>query len=312
MADLDVRPSRPEDTAAAYQILAEWQTEVFGEPEMTEGMFTNGLTIADGSYVADTPEGIAGHAAIRADGVNVLVKGTHRRRGVGTALLHEVEEAAETDLLRLIGVTLEPAAAPFAAANGYEKAWEVWLMGVDLPVELPPPVWPDHVLVRTFREGDAHGVKELLDLAYSEEFQHVPLSFEDWRTFMLTDPSFDPEAWFLAFEGGRMVGAVLNWKEGYVKDLVVHPHRRGRGLGKALMLQTFAEFARRGIPRVTLKTDSINPTQAWKLYERLGMETERTYEVFEKHSTPRRGGGRWDMTPLTSQKPANDAAPRLS
>jgi ribosomal protein S18 acetylase RimI-like enzyme len=79
-----------------------------------------------------------------------------------------------------------------------------------------------------------------------------------------------------------MVGAVLNWQEGYVKDLAVHPHRRGRGLGKALMLQTFAEFARRGIPRVTLKTDSINPTQAWKLYARLGMETERTYEVFEK------------------------------
>ena len=282
MADLEVRPSRPEDTNAAYQILAEHQTDVFGEPEITEVMFTNGLTIADASYVAETPHGIAGHAAIRADGVNVLVKGTERRRGVGTALLRSVEEAADTDLLRLIGVTLEPAAAPFAAANGYEKTWEVWLMGVDLPAELPPPAWPDDVLVRTFREEDARGLKELLDLAYSEEPHHVPLSYEDWRTFMLTDPSFDPEAWFLAFEGGGMVGAVLNWKEGYVKDLVVHPDGRRRGLGKALMLHTFAEFARRGIPRVTLKTDSINPTQAWKLYERLGMEAERTYEVFEK------------------------------
>jgi hypothetical protein len=123
-----------------------------------------------------------------------LVKGTERRRGVGTSLLRAVEEAAETDLLRLIGVTLEPAAAAFAAANGYEKVSEVWLMGVDLPTELPPPAWPDDVLVRTFREEDAHGLKELLDRAYSEELHHVPLSFEDWRTFMLTDPSFDPEA----------------------------------------------------------------------------------------------------------------------
>jgi len=282
VADLEVRPSRPEETDAAYQILAEWEAEVFGEPEMTLGMFTNGLTIANASYVAETPDGIAGHAGIWADSVNVLVKFTERRHGVGTSLLRAVEEAAETDLLRLIGVTLEPAAAPFAAANGYEKVSEVWLMGVDLPTELPPPAWPDDVLVRTFREEDAHGLKELLDRAYSEEPDHVPLSFEDWRTFMLTDPSFDPEAWFLAFEGGGMVGAVLNWKEGYVKDLVVHPDRRRCGLGKALMLQTFAEFARRGIPRVTLKTDSINPTQAWKLYECLGMETERTYEVFKK------------------------------
>lgn len=282
VVDVDVRPSRPEETDAAYQILAEWETDIFGEPEITLGMFTNGLTMADASYVAETPDGIAGHAGIWAESVNVLVKGTERRRGVGTSLLRAVEEAAETDLLRLIGVTLELAAAPFAAANGYEKVSEAWLMGVDLPTELPPPAWPDDVLVRTFREEDARGLKELLDLAYSEEPHHVPLSFEDWRTFMLTRPSFDPKAWFLAFEGGGMVGAVLNWKEGYVKDLVVHPERRGCGLGKALMLQTFAEFTHRGIPRVTLKTDSMNPTQAWKLYKRLGMETERTYEIFEK------------------------------
>ena len=282
MADFEVRPIRPEETDAAYQILAEFETEVFGEPEITLEMFTNGLTIADGSYVAETPDGIAGHAGLWADSVNVLVKGTERRRGVGTSLLRAVEEAAETDLLRLIGVTLELAAAPFAAANGYDKVSEIWLMGVDLPTKLPPPAWPDDVRVRTFREEDAHGLKELLDLAYSEEPHHVPLSFEDWRTIMLTDPSFDPEAWFLAFGDGGMVGAVLNWKDGYVKDLVVHPNRRRCGLGKALMLQTFAAFTHRGIPRVTLKTDSINPTQAWKLYERLGMEAERTYEVFEK------------------------------
>jgi ribosomal protein S18 acetylase RimI-like enzyme len=81
---------------------------------------------------------------------------------------------------------------------------------------------------------------------------------------MLGDPSFDAQAWFLTFEGDRLVGAVLNWKEGYVKDLVVHPDSRGRGLGKGLMLQTFGEFARRGVSRITLKTDSINPTQAWR------------------------------------------------
>jgi ribosomal protein S18 acetylase RimI-like enzyme len=96
---------------------------------------------------------------------------------------------------------------------------------------------------------------------------------------------FDPEAWFLAVAEGQIVAAALNWDEGYVKDLVVHPDWRGRGLGKALMLQTFGEFSRRGLTRVTLKTDSNNPTGAWRLYERLGMKTERTYEIFEKRST---------------------------
>ena len=127
--------------------------------------------------------------------------------------------------------------------------------------------------------------QECFDLAYKEEFHHQPAAFENWRRFMLEDPMFDPEAWFLAVSEGQIVAAALNWDEGFVKDLVVHPDWRGRGLGKALMLQTFGEFSRRGLPRVTLKTDSNNPTSAWRLYERVGMKTERTYEIFEKRLT---------------------------
>ena len=102
---------------------------------------------------------------------------------------------------------------------------------------------------------------------------------------MFEDPMFDANVWFLAVHDGTIVAAALNWDEGYVKDLVVRPDWRGRGLGKALMYQTFGEFKRRGLPRVTLKTDSNNPTDAWRLYERVGMRIERTYEIFQKGST---------------------------
>ncbi|MEO8290763.1 MAG: GNAT family N-acetyltransferase [Gaiellaceae bacterium] len=282
MAEFHIRPLEPADVDAAYEILADWQTKVFGEAEISHGMFSNFQEIVAAAYVAETPEGIVGHADVRADDVNVLVRGPQRRQGIGSALLRACEERAQGDTLRLIGLTDEPAAAPFAAANGYERAWEVWLMGVDLPTEPAPVAWPEGVAVRTFRDDDAPAVKDLLDKAYAAEPGHMPLSFEDWKTLMLGDPSFDPEAWFLVVADERIVGGALNWKEGYVKDLVVHPDWRGRGLGKALMLQTFAEFARRGIERVTLKTDSINPTGAWRLYERLGMKAERNYEVFEK------------------------------
>jgi ribosomal protein S18 acetylase RimI-like enzyme len=282
VADAEIRPFRPEDVDPAYELLAEHQRELFGESELTYGMFTNLIAIADASYSAETAAGFVGSSHIRADGIDVLVRKSDRRRGIGTRLLHTIEERATGDVLRLTGVTLEPAAAPFCVANGYEKAWDYWLMGVDLEPEQPAPVWAEGVSVRTFREDDAKAVKDLLDEAYAAEPGHNPLPFDDWCTFMLGDPSYDPEVWFLAVESERIVGAVLNWKEGYVKDLVVHPDRRGLGLGKALMHQTFGEFARRGIPRIKLKTDSINPTQAWRLYERLGMRRERTYEVFEK------------------------------
>jgi mycothiol synthase len=282
VADFRIRPATEADTEVAYVFFAEWQETVFGEAEIGPKMFASSVASADTSFVAETPEGIIGHAEVRGGDIGVLVAPQTRRRGIGTALVAEAEQAATADPALLTAVTLEPAAAPFARANGYEKAWEFWLMGVDLPDEAPAPKWPEAVSVRTFRAEDAMPVKELLDLAYAAEPYERPLSFEQWRRFMLEDPSFDPKAWFLAEADGRLVGAALNWKEGYVKDLVVHPDWRRRGLGRALMEQTLAEFVRRGVGRLTLKTDSNNSSEAWRLYERLGMRKERTYEVFHK------------------------------
>jgi ribosomal protein S18 acetylase RimI-like enzyme len=282
VAEIEIRSFRPEDADHAYELVAEHQRELFGEAELTRGMFSNLLVIADAVYAAETPTGLAGIAHIRAGEIAVLVRPSERRQGIGTELLRRTEGGAQSEILQLITVTLEPAAAPFCLANGYKKAWEAWLMGIDLGDSIPPPRWPEDVIVRTFREEEAAEVKDLLDRAYAEEPHHHPLPFDDWKTFMLGDPSFDASCWFLAEADGELVAAALNWKEGYVKDLVVHPEHRRRGLGEALMLHTFREFRRRGAARVTLKTDSINPTEAWRLYERLGMGFERTYEVFEK------------------------------
>ena len=70
-----------------------------------------------------------------------------------------------------------------------------------------------------------------------------------------------------------------------MKDLVVHPAPAPRPGGGAR-----APHVSRVPPpraeRVTLKTDSVNPTEAWRLYERLGMRKERTYETFEKPVHP--------------------------
>jgi ribosomal protein S18 acetylase RimI-like enzyme len=241
VADVEIRPFRADDVGPAFAILAQEQREL-GEPEASEGMFANAVAIADSAYAAEAGGELVGCADVRGGAINVLVRKPERRQGIGSALLREAEAATDASVLRLVAAAAQPAGAAFALANGYEKAWEAWLMGIELDDSLEPPRWPDDVAVRTFREEDAATVKELLDLAY----------------------------------------AILNWNDGYVKDLVVHPERRRRGLGEGLMRHTFREFRRRGLDRVTLKTDSVNPTEAWRLYERLGMRKERTYEMFEK------------------------------
>jgi mycothiol synthase len=286
VADFTIRPARSEDSEAVFQIYADWQTANYGQVEIGPEMYATILASADGAFVAEMDGRIVGEADASGGWIDLSVEPSKRRRGIGTALLRAAEEAATEEPTLLIALRSDPPGAAFARASGYEMAWEVWLMGIDLPDEIPEPKWPEGVSVRTYggEEAEAREIKDLLDLAYAEEFHHKPATFENWSRFMFEDPMFDAGVWFLAVADGGIVGAALNWDQGYIKDLVVHPNWRGRGLGKALVYETFAEFKRRGLPRVTLKTDSNNPTDAWRLYERVGMSKERTYEIFQKGS----------------------------
>lgn len=285
MADVTILQARPEDLEPTYEIVAAWERDVFGEPELSLAHLRNTWGLWSG-FTAWEGERAVGTSAVRGDNLVVFVRPGARRRGIGTRLLQAAERVAPLDLLQADAVTLEPAAAPFLRANGYEKGWEIWLMGIHLADAGAEPRWPGGVEVRTFREEDAPAVKRLLDEAYAAEEDYRPVPLPEWRHVMVGDPSFDADVWFLAESRGELAAAALNWREGYVKDLVVHPGWRRRGLGEALLRRTFRTFRERGIPRVTLKVDSRNPTQAWRLYERLGMRRERTYEVFEKRLRP--------------------------
>ena len=286
MAEFTIRPARAEDAEAVFELYADWQRSNYGQVEIGREMYDTILASADGSFVAELDGRIVGEADASGGWIDVGIAPSVRRRGIGTALLQAAEGTATAKPTLLMALQSDVPGAAFAQANGYEKAWEVWLMGIDLPEAIPEPEWPEGVSVRTYggEEAEAREIKELLDLAYAEEFHHQPATFESWSRFMFEDPMFDATVWFLAVADGKIVGAALNWDEGYIKDLVVHPDWRGRGLGKALVYQTFGEFKRRELPRVTLKTDSNNPTDAWRLYERAGMRKERTYEIFQKGS----------------------------
>ena len=57
----------------------------------------------------------------------------------------------------------------------------------------------------------------------------------------------------------------------FIKDLVVHPLARRRGVAEALLMTAFWEFQRRGEKQVDLKVQTDNPTGAVRLYKKLGM-----------------------------------------
>jgi mycothiol synthase len=280
VAEIEIQPAGEEDVEAAYGVLVACDLGRWFDLSLEQ--FGAWWPTYRGAWLAEEGN-VVGFAAARSDEVEVYVVPEARRRGIGTRLLAKAEAAAEEDRVTATARRDEAAAAPFLERHGYRFGSETWLMQIDLDREPPEPVWPEGIALRTFRTEDARAVKDLLDAAYAKEPDFREEPFEDWSRFMLDDTSFEAESWFVAEAAdGSLAGAALNWKEGYVKDLVVHPAHRRRGIGQALMFHTFRHFKARGATAVTLKTDSINTSQAWRLYERLGMRTIRTYNVFEK------------------------------
>jgi ribosomal protein S18 acetylase RimI-like enzyme len=160
--------------------------------------------------------------------------------------------------------------------NGFELETEIVRMWKTLRGDDPTPVWPDGVVVRSYEPSDGGRVHALLDEAYSAwDTRYVPLAHDDWVKWMTEDSEFDPTAWFLVTSGDELLGCALHWNTGWLKDIAVRDSERGRGLGTALLLHGFAEFARRGIERIGLKVDAGNPTGAVELYERHGFVSDR-------------------------------------
>jgi mycothiol synthase len=106
--------------------------------------------------------------------------------------------------------------------------------------------------------------------------------FDEWWEMRRDN---DHSVWFVVRDGDEIAAVARNEAResaGYVGLLGVRRPWRGRGLGKALLYRTFAEFWERGLTRVTLGVDSESPTGATKLYERVGMHVESENVVFEK------------------------------
>ena len=82
---------------------------------------------------------------------------------------------------------------------------------------------------------------------------------------------YEPGGCFLAaMEGARvgMVNSTLYGEAGWIGNLVVHPHHRGRGTGEALMRHAMAHLADSGASSIRL--DAVQ--KAIPLYERLGFK----------------------------------------
>lgn len=302
-----LRPPDPvEDFDEVLALVQACDRAVYGGSDWTADELREewgGLDLARDAWVASDGGRIAGvmHRYDRRGG-RVLADGyVHPEltgRGVGSLLLEGVERraleladevpAAERVFLETAHLVGDPRAPALFAGRGYERVRTFFRMVVRLDEPPPEPAWPDGLELRPFDPlRDGRLVQALVDEAFADEWGYAQRPHEEWLEKVLLVPRFDPALCPVLWDGDELVAVSINnpkrmgdW--GWIGTLAVRPGRRRRGIGLALLYESFHRFRARGERVVALGVDAQNPTGATRLYERAGMSVLWQADVWRK------------------------------
>jgi ribosomal protein S18 acetylase RimI-like enzyme len=172
-------------------------------------------------------------------------------------------------------------------ARGYRRVRDLCVMRIDGSAPLETPAWPFGIVARSARPGVDDEVLWKADVeAYSEHYLYDVAAFDAWHADVFERPSFEPAFYVVAWAGEEVAGqalAVTGEDPGMatLQDVSVRKPRRGRGVGRALLLELLARLRARGRGDVTVWVDAENETGAKQLYESAGMREWRRLGVFE-------------------------------
>ncbi len=284
---LTSRPLSPGDVEAVYRLVAaaethdigeaevdledivgDWQRPSFHVEEQAVGIEAQGLLVA---YA----EVFGGRYA------DAQVLPEHRGRGIGSALARWTQEEARRQGGSLVGmpVPLGSDGDRLLIRLGYHVRWTSWVLALPPGTSIPDQPLPEGYLVREMQAGEEHTAYRLTEDAFNEWPDRTPATYEDWAAEVFHRPGFEPWQLRLVVDpSGTAVGVsfvVLSTGCGYIYRLAVQRDRRGLGLGRALLADSFAQARARGATRSELSTDSR--TGALGLYERVGMEVTQTW-----------------------------------
>lgn len=146
---------------------------------------------------------------------------------------------------------------------------------------LAEPQFTPGIYVRPYVKGqDDESALNAFNEAFADKRWFVPETLEKW-VHWFNSSAFREDLSTVALDGEEVVGLCvctvdeecierLGRKDGCVDTLFVRPAYRRRGLGTALLLAGLHALREAGMESATLDTDTDNPTQPMRLYERVG------------------------------------------
>ena len=216
---------------------------------------------------------------------------SHRRRGIGHALLERVDrrlaELPPGRRPREVCISAwqpNPAADAFVERHGFAPAR--WFWSMERPrAAVADVVWPAGISVRPF-DGGADALRDWNDCyndAFAENYLTMSSTVEDCRAITRLD-HFRPDGLLLAYRNGDCVGFCRNAiypDFGEIDVLGVAGAARGIGLGRALLRWGVSWLESREVPHVRLMVDAENDT-ALQLYRSEGFATVRTRRAWAR------------------------------
>lgn len=286
----------PDDAAAIGELIAAVEVDRFGRVETDAGharavLARAGLDAGRDTVLVTASDGeVAAWAWVNRRS-EVCVHPAHRGRGLGAGLLAWVEARARqagTGTVVQQVPDSDTGAAELLGRAGFVVKARAWMLGIDTAGVTVPAV--DGIGIRAYRPGDVAAAHDVTEDAFADWKQRaVPL--DEWAAGTVEQTGFTSEASGMAFDGERMVGALIALRvpgrgDGTVESLAVRSGYRHRGIARALLRFAFAGFAQAGLGHCTVWTHS--DTGALSLYERVGMSVERTASVYFKDLGVRR------------------------
>ena len=227
----------------------------------------------------------------------------HQGRGLGGAILEQFEQhashmadrAAPGDgvVMRVGALADEPHVSALLRAYGYAEVRRMSLMRIDFEGTPAAPRPVAGIEFREFSRGQEGEVFRCLKEAFEDHWGDDEETEEEWIHHHMADDRHFPDLWLLAWHDGDLAGALLarptvpqESTHGYVGSLGVRRAFRGRGIGEALLRESFVRFHAHGCTGAMLHVDSDSLTGADRLYERVGMRVIPQFATWEKGLVP--------------------------
>jgi mycothiol synthase len=282
-------------TAASFRVELEHRPDFEPARDIRIAELDGGLVGAAEHMVRTRGDTIVHH-------IDGWVRPSHRRRGIGRALLKWSEERARE------AAAANPGSRPHALASwpdeqqvgtialleseGYGILRYGFMMLRRLAEPIPDAPLPEGLEIRPVRPEDHRRIWDADVDAFRDHWKtpvRTDADFSGW----FAEPELDTSLWRVAWDGDEVAGSVMSFifaeenerlgvQRGWLEHVSVRRAWRRRGLASALIAESLRGLRARGLDEAALGVDAENTTGALRLYERLGFSRHRTGILYAK------------------------------